>query len=197
MPLQDMEADPWESLGRLRNRREKKKVASQNAESMISTALQGLMAARSAQGSGGERVAPYGGALRAAQTQGKPTFHQNESPAQHAQHSGPGGGPAEQVLSSSVQKLIAASGGKVKIVSGKRSTQRQAQLYAAALKKYGSPAAARKWVAPPGRSKHEHGLAFDLGGDIALAARLAPQFGLHRPMKHEPWHFELAGSRRK
>lgn len=104
---------------------------------------------------------------------------------------------ASAILDNAVNKLIAASGGRVKITSGKRSTQRQSQLWAQALKKYGSPAAARKWVAPPGRSKHDRGEAYDLGGDIALAAKLAPQFGLHRPMSHEPWHFELAGSRRR
>lgn len=94
-----------------------------------------------------------------------------------------------------VRALVAASGGRVTIVSGKRSVERQAQLWSAALRKYGSAAAARKWVAPPGRSRHNHGTAVDLGGDLALAAKLAPQFGLHRPLKNEAWHFEPMGSR--
>lgn len=106
------------------------------------------------------------------------------------------GGISEAAHNAAIQKLIAASGGKVKVVSGKRSTKRQAELYAAAIKKYGSEKAARKWVAPPGRSRHESGLATDLGGDLNLAAKLAPQYGLHRPMAHEPWHFELRGSRK-
>ncbi len=96
-----------------------------------------------------------------------------------------------------IQALIKEAGGRVKIVSGKRSPERQAQLFAAAVKKYGSPAAARKWVAPPGRSRHQTGAAYDLGGDLALAAQLATKYGLHRPMAHEPWHFERVGSRRK
>lgn len=54
-----------------------------------------------------------------------------------------------------------------------------------------------KWAAKPGTSKHgDYGtgsVANDLKGDLALAKRLAPQFGLHFPMGHEPWHIELAG----
>lgn len=115
---------------------------------------------------------------------------QNFSPVDNS------GGISEATFNTAIQKLIAASGGKVKVVSGKRSTKRQNELYQAALKKYGSEKAARKWVAPPGRSRHEKGIAADLGGDLELAARLAPQFGLHRPMIHEPWHYELRGSRK-
>lgn len=92
-----------------------------------------------------------------------------------------------------VQALIAASGGRITFVSGYRSTERQAQLYRAAVAKYGSEKAARKWVAPPGKSNHNHGNAVDLGGDLKLLARLAPQFGLHLPMSWEPWHVELLG----
>lgn len=91
--------------------------------------------------------------------------------------------------------LVKASGGRVRIGNDYRSTARQAQLFAAAVKKYGSVAAARKWVAPPGHSKHNAGLAADLKGDIALAHQLAAQFGLYFPMGHEPWHVELRGSR--
>lgn len=94
-----------------------------------------------------------------------------------------------------LKALIAASGGKVKLMSGYRTPERQEMLFAAAVKKYGSAAAASKWVAPPGKSNHNKGLAADLGGDLALAAKLAPQFGLYRPMTHEPWHFEPIGHR--
>mgnify|MGYP002140046610 FL=1 len=48
---------------------------------------------------------------------------------------------------------------QLQVYSGYRSPERQAQLWDAALKKYGSPEAARKWVAPPGRSQHGHGNA--------------------------------------
>lgn len=99
-------------------------------------------------------------------------------------------------IGSIIQALVKESGGRVKIVSGKRSPERQAQLFAAAVKKYGSEKAARKWVAPPGRSRHQTGAAYDLGGDLNLAAQLASKYGLHRPMAHEPWHFERRGSRK-
>lgn len=114
-------------------------------------------------------------------------------PAQGAQRAPQGA--SEAVFNAAIQKLIAATGGKVKVVSGKRSTQRQAQLYAEGLKKHG-PKEVRKWVAPPGRSRHEKGEAADLGGDLNLAAKLASQYGLYRPLSNEPWHFELIGSRK-
>jgi hypothetical protein len=98
-------------------------------------------------------------------------------------------------FAAALNKLVAASGGRVWINSGYRSPERQAQLFAAAVQKYGSEAAARKWVAPPGRSRHNMGQAADLGGDMNLAASLAPQFGLYRPMSWEDWHFEPVGSR--
>lgn len=47
----------------------------------------------------------------------------------------------------------------LQIGSGYRSDARQRELFDAAVKKYGSPEAARKWVAPPGRSQHNHGLS--------------------------------------
>ena len=53
------------------------------------------------------------------------------------------------------------------------------------------------WVAPPGHSMHERGLAVDLGGDLARAVQLIDELDLplHRPLANEPWHFELIGSR--
>lgn len=91
------------------------------------------------------------------------------------------------------------------IVSAYRSPERQAELYSAAVAKYGSEAAARKWVAPPGRSKHNHGQAIDLGFggkgtpeyEIArkYAHENAPKYGLRFPMAHEPWHVEPMDAR--
>lgn len=92
-----------------------------------------------------------------------------------------------------IQQMIAASGGKITIQSGFRDNAQQTQLWNAAIKKYGSESAARKWVAPPGSSNHERGFAVDLGGDLALAHQLAPRFGLNFPMAHEAWHVEPAG----
>lgn len=96
-----------------------------------------------------------------------------------------------------LQGLVNASQGKVWINSGYRSVERQTQLYNDAIKKYGSPEAARKWVAPPGHSNHNKGLAADLGGDMTLAHRLASQFGLVFPMGWEPWHIEPPNARSK
>ncbi len=108
-------------------------------------------------------------------------------------------GLGEAAFNKALQKMIAASGGKLKVTSGKRSTKRQSELWAAALKKYGSPERARKWVAPPGRSKHEQGLAADLAYADAAARQWAHanarNFGLHFPLGNEPWHVEQVGSR--
>ncbi|MEA2433568.1 MAG: hypothetical protein QOG54_1025 [Actinomycetota bacterium] len=100
-------------------------------------------------------------------------------------------------LQEAVSRLIAASNGKVWLVSGFRDHQRQYELWVAALQRYGSPEAADNWVAPPGSSMHERGLAVDLGGDLNLAVQLIQQMGLPlwRPMSWEAWHFELFGSR--
>jgi hypothetical protein len=97
----------------------------------------------------------------------------------------------------SIGRLIAESRGQVRLVSGWRSHEHQAQLWSAALTKYGDPEIADDWVARPGSSMHEAGLAVDLGGDLELAARLVEEFDLplHRPLANEPWHFELLGSR--
>jgi hypothetical protein len=70
-------------------------------------------------------------------------------------------------------------------------------LWAEALVKYRDPEVADDWVARPGRSLHEKGLAVDLGGDLELAVSLIARLGLplHRPLPNEEWHFELTGSR--
>lgn len=88
---------------------------------------------------------------------------------------------------------------QLRILSGFRSPERQAQLWQGALAKYGSPEAARKWVAPPGRSKHNHGSAVDLryldDSARAWAHENAGKFGMHFPLSNEPWHIEPIGSR--
>ncbi|MGH2754447.1 MAG: D-alanyl-D-alanine carboxypeptidase family protein [Actinomycetota bacterium] len=100
-------------------------------------------------------------------------------------------------VAESVERLIRAAGGAVRLVSGWRSPERQEVLWSNALARHGSPEAADDWVARPGHSMHERGLAVDLGGDLALAARLVGELGLplYRPLANEPWHFELVGSR--
>ena len=88
---------------------------------------------------------------------------------------------------------------QLKMMSAYRSPERQSQLWDAALKKYGSPEVARKWVAPPGKSNHNHGEAVDLRYLDPAAQKWAHenagQFGLAFPLANEPWHIEPASAR--
>lgn len=91
--------------------------------------------------------------------------------------------------------------GSVTVNSGFRSVERQQQLWLEALKKYGSPEAARKWVAPPGNSQHNKGNAADLGYGSDAARRWvhanASHYGLNFPLSNENWHIEDASARSK
>jgi LAS superfamily LD-carboxypeptidase LdcB len=95
--------------------------------------------------------------------------------------------------------MLAAAPGAINIKSGKRDRAHQERLWQEALQKYGNEREARRWVARPGHSRHEWGIAADLGyADDALrqwAHQNAAQFGLHFPLSNEPWHIELLGSR--
>ena len=97
------------------------------------------------------------------------------------------------------QLLQAAPKGYVQVSSGYRSPDRQAQLWAEAIKKYGNADAARKWVAPPGKSKHNHGQAADLKfmNDTARqwVHQNAAKYGLSFPLSNENWHVEPIGAR--
>ena len=101
-------------------------------------------------------------------------------------------------FSPALKKFLDASkeaGHNIDIYSGYRTPEHQKRLFAEAVKKYGSPEAARHWVAPPGKSKHNFGLAADLkyGTDKAQewAHKNAEKYGLHFRMGHEPWQIEL------
>lgn len=87
----------------------------------------------------------------------------------------------------------------LRVSSGYRSPEKQAELWQGALAKYGSPEAARKWVAPPGRSQHNHGNAADLKYLSPAAQEWAhanaAQYGLAFPLSNENWHVELADAR--
>ena len=97
------------------------------------------------------------------------------------------------LLDAAVDRLLRAAHGRIVVVSGKRAPAEQATLWSEALRRHGSPEAADDWVARPGTSKHELGLAVDLGGDLQLAVELIERLGLPlvRPLPHEPWHFEF------
>lgn len=97
-------------------------------------------------------------------------------------------------------------GAGLQVYSGYRSPELQARLFADAVERYGSEAAARKWVAPPGNSRHNTGQAADLKWNgvrldqapEAIQAWVrdnAARFGLDVPMEWEPWQVEEAGAR--
>jgi LAS superfamily LD-carboxypeptidase LdcB len=123
-----------------------------------------------------------------------------------------GSGKSEQHLTgmqsqfqSNLAKMMAAAPQEVRdsttINSGYRSVERQQQLWAEALQKYGSPEAARKWVAPPGNSQHNKGYAADMGFQTDEARNWfhanASKFGMSFPLGNEPWHMEDADARGK
>lgn len=113
-----------------------------------------------------------------------------------------------------------APGGGIKVNSGFRTPERQAEIIAehagkygfsrsaweADVKKLGPVAAGKKWrpemrklgvtanIAMPGGSNHQKGLAADLGyasdEQKKWAHDNAEKYGLHFRMGHEPWHIE-------
>lgn len=87
----------------------------------------------------------------------------------------------------------------VGIVSAYRSPEHQAELWDKALAKYGSAEEARKWVAPPGSSMHNKGMAADLSFSspevMSRAHASAAQYGLKFPLSNENWHIEPVGAR--
>lgn len=95
-----------------------------------------------------------------------------------------------------VDGLVSASHGRVTITSGfrTRAQQIQARKDNGCPDIYDAPSSACKVpTARPGESQHEKGLAVDFGGDLALVAQLAPQYGLRATVKGEPWHYEPTG----
>ena len=100
-------------------------------------------------------------------------------------------------------------------VSGFRENERQAVLFRRAVRRHGSQKKAARWVAPPGFSHHEAGLAIDLGDESSPQCDVrrcfnktraykwltenAERFGfaLNRPRSagsrppREPWHWRF------
>src|SRR5688500_2644821 len=91
-------------------------------------------------------------------------------------------------LRSIVKKIIEESGGRVNVtpIGGFRTRAEQEEAYADYLR--GGNLAAK-----PGTSAHEHGMAVDFGGDLALAKQLATKYGLVNSVAGAPWHFTLGG----
>lgn len=93
---------------------------------------------------------------------------------------------------SAAQDAAAAAGRALRVTSGARTAEEQQRLFDEAVAEHGSVEAATRWVLPPERSAHVHGLAIDVGpaeGWEWLADHGAA-FGLCRLYANEPWHFE-------
>jgi len=105
--------------------------------------------------------------------------------------------PFQEALARMLQEAPAEV--KIGIGSGYRSPETQKRLWEEALVKYGSPEAARKWVAPPGKSQHNHGNAADLEylspEAMQWVHQNAGKYGLAMPLSNEDWHIELASAR--
>jgi D-alanyl-D-alanine carboxypeptidase len=77
--------------------------------------------------------------------------------------------------------------------SGWRSPEYQERLLREAISKYGSQAAATRWVATPNTSAHVKGDAVDIGPSAAAAwlSEHGAAYGLCQTYANEPWHYEL------
>jgi chemotaxis protein histidine kinase CheA len=92
-------------------------------------------------------------------------------------------------LAGMASEYFSTTGQKIQINTAYRDSKEQAELF----KKYGSPRAA-----PPGRSKHEVGLAFDMNSadaNKAVGLGLFEKFGFARPVSAEAWHIEAKEAR--
>ncbi|MGC5166444.1 D-alanyl-D-alanine carboxypeptidase family protein [Luteimicrobium sp. DT211] len=89
-----------------------------------------------------------------------------------------------------------ARGIRFVVNSGWRSAADQADLLDDAIAKYGSKAAAERWVATPGTSEHVKGEAVDLGPMKATdwLAQHGAAYGLCQVYANESWHYELRPS---
>lgn len=127
---------------------------------------------------------------------GLPAGHSMDDGHNH----GSTGGGFDPNFQTNLQRLLKDFGGKVSVSSGYRSPERQAVLWQNALRKYGDPRIARRWVAPPGKSNHGRGLAADLkfnGISPEAVHRAAGRYGLHFPLSNENWHIEPISARKK
>jgi LAS superfamily LD-carboxypeptidase LdcB len=77
--------------------------------------------------------------------------------------------------------------------SGWRSAAYEERLFLEAVSRYGSEAAAARWVATPETSAHVSGNAVDLGPAEAATwlSQHGTRFGLCQIYRNEPWHYEL------
>jgi hypothetical protein len=87
----------------------------------------------------------------------------------------------------------AADGVQFYVDSGWRSPEYQERLLQEAISKYGSEAAATRWVATPNTSAHVSGDAVDIGpsGAATWLSKHGAEYGLCQIYGNEPWHYEL------
>lgn len=99
----------------------------------------------------------------------------------------------DPALLGALRRTATDAGIEFVVNGGWRSPSYQARLFAAAVVKYGSAAAAARWVATPGTSAHVLGKAVDVGPAPARAWLSAhgARYGLCQIYRNEPWHFEL------
>ncbi|RSM50659.1 peptidase M15 [Amycolatopsis balhimycina DSM 5908] len=99
------------------------------------------------------------------------------------------------LLSALRRAATAAADGGVELCvnSGWRSPEYQSRLLREAVAKYGSAAAAARWVATPETSIHVAGKAVDIGPPASASwlSEHGADYGLCRVYRNEPWHFEL------
>jgi zinc D-Ala-D-Ala carboxypeptidase len=112
----------------------------------------------------------------------------------------------------------AAAGIELVPISGFRSVEYQAKLFAKGIEKRGSELEASRWVAPPGCSEHHTGFAIDIGEGPDPESDAEPKFGdtaayrwlqqnaagfgfeMSFPMNNaqgvgcEPWHWRFVGT---
>jgi LAS superfamily LD-carboxypeptidase LdcB len=90
-----------------------------------------------------------------------------------------------------MQRAAAERGVELRVSSGFRTYERQAELYRDFQRGIGNRAA------PPGYSNHQVGRALDLDLDDEIYAWLAEHarsHGFYRTVRGEPWHWEYLGA---
>lgn len=102
------------------------------------------------------------------------------------------------------QWVLDATGIRCTVVSGYRSSARQAQLYACYRNRDPRTGRCRgnctscNLAAPPGQSNHERGLAIDMAPNYDANSQIRPIFaacGLYFPIAVEHWHVEMMPNR--
>lgn len=95
---------------------------------------------------------------------------------------------------SAIDRMISDAPGKITVASGYRTPERQEELWNEHAAKYPDPEVRDNYVARPGQSSHNYGLAADLSyadqEALKWAQENAPRYGLNFRMGHENWHIE-------